>query len=418
MGPSITTNQDMPNLDIDTIRAHFPGLGGPDALLDNAGGSQLPRSAIARAVEYMEHSFVQLGADYATSISATRLVERAHRLSLVFVGGEGLGQVAIGPSTSALLAMLADCFRRAFDASRPEIVVAQSGHESNIGPWVRLAEHGWTVHFWRVDPQTQTCPLAQLEQLVGPRTRLVALAHVSNLLGEIVDIAEVCRIAHAAGAKVVVDGVAFAPHRAVDVGALGADFYALSTYKVYGPHMALLFGTHEALAGLEGPNHFFVPGTDVPYKLELGGVLHEGCAAWLGTFEYLAWLAGAEHQALDRATIEAAFDRVAALEGPLMEPLLDNLAQRPQVRIIGPVRATPHRVPTVSFVHDHKSSREIACAANDAGFGIRHGHFYAHRLCTALGLVPEDGVVRVSLAHYNANAEVQRLIDQFDRLGL
>ena len=107
---------------------------------------------------------------------------------------------------------------------------------------------------------------------------LVAFPHVSNLLGEIVDVAEVTSLAHQSGARVVVDGVAYAPHRAIDVASWKVDWYAYSAYKVYGPHMAVLWGRSDALAELTGPNHFFIPDDEVPYKFEIGGPSHEGCA--------------------------------------------------------------------------------------------------------------------------------------------
>jgi selenocysteine lyase/cysteine desulfurase len=243
----------------------------------------------------------------------------------------------------------------------------------------------------------------------------VALPHVSNILGRIDDLRAVCDLAHAAGARVVADGVALAPHRAMDVAAWGVDLYAFSTYKVYGPHMAALFGTHEALAEVEGPNHFFVDARDVPYKLELGGVLHEGCAGLLGLVEYLSLLAGTEPGgSIDRATVERAFALMDRCERPLTARLLDYLNGRAEVSIVGPARADDLRVPTVSFVHRDKSSKDLALAANERGLGVRYGHFYAHRLCTVLDLEPEDGVFRASMVHYNSPAEVDRLIEFLD----
>jgi selenocysteine lyase/cysteine desulfurase len=184
------------------------------------------------------------------------------------------------------------------------------------------------------------------------------------------------------------------------------DWYVFSTYKVYGPHMSVMFGATDAMDELEGPNHFFIDRGDVPYKFELGGVLHEGCAALLGTRDYFAWLGGCA----GREGIVRAYERMGALEEPLCKRLLEFLATRPEVKVIGLPACVPARVPTISFVHKTRSSKQIALRANDAGFGIRYGHFYAFRLCEALGLQPEDGVVRVSMVHYNAEDEVERLI--------
>jgi cysteine desulfurase family protein (TIGR01976 family) len=396
------------------LRRSFPALGSAELLLDNAGGTQVPRAVADRVRDYMLSCFVQVGADYATARAATATVARA-RTAVAALLGAGPGQVALGPSTSALCAMLADCYRRAPRTTRNEIVVSEAGHEANAGPWARLAREGFEVRTWRLDRARQECPIEELERLVSDRTLLVALPHVSNLLGRIERLEEATAIAHRAGARVAVDGVAYAPHRALDVAAWGVDWYVFSIYKVYGPHMAALYGAKDALAEVEGPNHYFVDRRDVPYKLELGGVLHEGCAGILGLCDYLpAVVDRAPEAPLRRQTVVEAFAAFDALERPLTERLLGYLRGRDDVRIIGPAEAGERRVPTVSFVHATRSSKEIALAANAAGLGIRYGHFYAHRPATALGLDPDDGVVRVSLVHYNSPEEVERLIAFFD----
>ncbi|TFG37035.1 MAG: aminotransferase class V-fold PLP-dependent enzyme, partial [Candidatus Aminicenantes bacterium] len=193
-------------------------------------------------------------------------------------------------------------------------------------------------------------------------------------------------------------------------------WYAYSTYKVYGPHMGALWGRRDALAELSGPNHFFVPDDEVPYKFELGGVSHEGCAALLGLRDYLAFLSDtSDPLALDRASIERAFALMTACELPLQTRLIEYLMSRNDVRIIGPVSAGEGRVGTVSFIHESKSSADITAVVDQSGISIRHGHMYAYHLCEAAGLDPDDGVVRVSLVHYNTPEEIDRLIAVLDR---
>jgi selenocysteine lyase/cysteine desulfurase len=267
-----------------------------------------------------------------------------------------------------------------------------------------------------MDPETCVSPIESLAERLTDRTAIVAFPHVSNLLGEIMDVAEITRMAHDAGARVVVDGVAYAPHRAMDVTAWNVDVYAYSTYKVYGPHMAAMWATRDTLAELDAPNHFFIPDDELPYAFELGGVCHEGCAGILGLRDYLAGLAGVgESAGLDRPAVERAFDVMTACELPVQARLIEFLQSRDDVRIIGPDHARESRVGTISFVHTTKSSGEIADEVNRSGIGIRHGHMYAYHLCQALGLDPDDGVVRVSLVHYNTADEIERLIDVLDR---
>ncbi len=432
------------------LREWFPALAGPTIFLENAGGSQVPDTVAAGVGSYMLSSYVQLGAGYPLSRLATDLVERAHRLTATLMGARR-GRVALGPSTSVLLRLLADSYGDWLPAGR-EVVVAESGHEANVGPWKRLAHRGVPLRWWRFDPERMRCPLEELRRVLSSRTALVALPHVSNLLGGVEDLRRVVEMAHDAGARVVADGVAYAPHRAMDVDAWDVDWYAFSCYKVYGPHMAALYGKDEAFAELVGPNHFFVPAADIPYKFELGGADHEACAGWLGVAPYLAAVAGdgrrhartaagpaasvtsgraaavtppagapagvpeeglaaAIGSPLDRATVLAAGSRLESLEAPLVERLLAWVRGRDDLRLIGPAAAGPDRVGTVSFVHRGRPSREIAAAVDASGIGIRHGHMYAWHLCDALGLEPEDGVVRISLLHYNTPAEIERLIE-------
>ncbi len=396
------------------IRAQFPALAGDTVFLENAGGSQVPKVVADRISDYMTSTYVQLGAGYPLSQQATRIVDEAHEFVRLLMNG-GDGAVVLGPSTSALLRMLSDCYAKTL---RPgsAIVVAQTGHEANVGPWKNLARLGFELRWWEMDPMSYTCSLDRLDNLLDERVALVAFPHVSNLLGEIVDVAAITERAHAAGARVVVDGVAYAPHRALDVEKWKVDWYAYSTYKVYGPHMGALWGRSDALAELSGPNHFFVPNDEVPYKFELGGVNHEGCAALLGLRDYLAFLSNTDDPAdLDRNSIEGAFTLMTACEMPLQEKLVHYLMSRNDVRIIGPTSAGEERVGTISFIHESRSSADIAAVVDRSGIAIRHGHMYAYHLCEAAGLDPDDGVVRVSLVHYNTPEEIEHLIRVLDK---
>ena len=397
------------------IRAQFPALAGDTVYLENAGGSQVPAVVADSIRDYMLSSYVQLGAGYPLSQRATELVDEAHDFVRLMMNGQD-GKVILGSSTSALLQMLARCYAEILKPGS-EIIVAQTGHEANVGPWKMLDRLGFELRWWEMDPTSCTCPLSDLEDLLSDRTALVAFPHVSNLLGDIVDIERITSLSHEAGARVVVDGVAYAPHRAIDVSAWNVDWYAYSTYKVFGPHMAALWGRRDALTELSGPNHFFVPSDDLPYKFEVGGANHEGCAGICGLRNYLAFLVGeSDLRALDRPAIERAFEIMTACELPLQARLIEYLRSRDDVRIVGPTDTGDSRVGTISFVHDSKSSAEITAAVDRSGIGIRHGHMYAYHLCEAAGLDPEDGVVRTSLVHYNRPEEIERLIGVFDKV--
>lgn len=399
--------------DLAALRARFPALSGSTIYLENAGGSQLPDVVIDSMTDYLRHHYVQLGAGYPASREATRIVDEAHAFARCLVEAED-GHAILGASTTILLRILADCYADLLPPGS-EIVIAETGHEANINPWLRLEKTGCLIRWWKVDPTVQDVPFSGLDELLNERTRLVVLPQVSNLLGAVADVAEVARRAHRVGARVVVDGVAFAPHRPIDVTAWDVDWYVFSTYKVYGPHMAVLYGSAAAVAELTGPNHFFIPKESVPYKFELGGCNHEGCAGLVALGRYLNLVAGRpETDPCGRSTVVSAFQRMGSLELPLQARLLEWLRLRPGVRIIGPSSVGPERVPLISLRQEGRLSASICRAVDQTEVAVRSGHMYAFRLCQALGIDPTDGVVRISLLHYNSLAEVERLIEVLD----
>lgn len=399
--------------DIAAIRSQFPALTGSTVYLENAGGSQVPSCVIDAMADYMRESYVQLGAPYDVARRSTHVVSDAHAFINLYMGGTETGQVVLGPSCTQLVTMLAECYSRKLKLG-DEIIICETAHEANAGPWERLSRFGMVIKTWPVDAETGQCSLDELRSLLSDRTRIVAFPHVSNLLGEIVDVAAITRLVHEAGAKVVVDGVAFAPHRAMDVDAWGVDWYVYSTYKVFGPHMSALYGRHEAFGELEGPNHFFIPNDGDPYKFELGGANHEGCAGLLGLGRYLAFVA--DDIGCGRDTVLNAWDIMGGLELPLQDPLLDFLRSKESVRIWGPNHGGPNRVPTISFTSERNLPPAICEATDRANIGIRYGHMYAYRLCQKLGLNLDHGVVRVSASHYSTLQEIDRLIEVLERV--
>ncbi len=409
---------------INPFRSLFPSLEGRTVFLDNAGGSQMPKVVADAMHRYLLTSFVQTGADYDVSRQATATVKAAHDYLKVFMGVQS-GEVIIGPSTSQLSRMLADCYAEVLSPG-DEIILCQTAHESNFGPWARLAKLGIVIKHWTIDAET-ACGnssdagaggerrIEALTRLFTTRTKLLAFPQVSNILGEIVDVPAIIRLAHSHGVRVIVDGVAYAPHRAIDVDAWDADWYFYSTYKVFGPHAAVLFGKADAMAQLTGPNHYFIPSTEVPRKFELGGANHESCAGLIALEAYLSQAVkaygGVPHPPDHRAIVDRAFHAFEVIENDLQRHFMDWLVRQSSLRVIGPTHANSSRVCTISFVSTRGvSSKVIAQHCNAQGVGLRYGNFYAYRLCEAMNLNPADGVVRASFAHYNSHEEVDRLI--------
>lgn len=398
------------SLDLDWARGRFAALRSDWVLMDNAGGSAPLTAAAERIAEYLRRWPVQLGASYAPSAEAgERQAEARRALAGLFATAGGTapapGQVAIGASTTSLLSRLARALAPSLSPG-DEIIVTDADHEANIGPWLRLQPQGVRVRWWRIRPESMRLELDDLDALLSDRTRLLCFTHASNLLGEALDLRAVVARARAAGARTCVDGVAYAPHRALAFADWGVDWYAFSLYKVFGPHCALLCSAPDAAAVLTSLNHEWLQPADTASRLEPGAWPYELAWGAAAVPDYLAALA-AQHGA-------PAFEVITAHERELVRPLLDWLAGRPGVRIMGSPGVGPGRLPTVSFVTSKCSPAEVVAHADRAGIGIRHGHFYAPRLVEALGLQRATGVVRISLAHYNTPGEVARLVDALE----
>ncbi|MEO1211329.1 MAG: cysteine desulfurase-like protein [Cyanobacteria bacterium J06638_20] len=407
-------------LDSGFVRQQFPALAGDWVFFDNAGGSQTLQSVVDRLSDYLLTSNVQLGASYDMSQKAGERVAEGAQAIATLVNAADPSEVVMGSSTSLLFRILALCLGQTFELG-DEVIVTNCDHEANIGCWVELKERGITVKFWSINPETLELDLADLEPLMTPRTRLVAVTHTSNILGTINSIRAIADFVHERGALICVDGVAYAPHRLVDVQALDVDFYAFSFYKVYGPHYAVLYGKRDWLVRLPRFNHFFIDGEQTPYKFQPGNVNFELSYSMLGLCDYLSAFARThEGDAVSpdlRGQMEQSFERISQYEEALSDRLLCYLTQKPNVQILGTQTSDrTQRVPTISFVVNGVDSSTIPTKVDTHKIGIRYGDFYACRLIDDLGLSTKNGVVRVSMVHYNTLEEVDRLIQVFETL--
>ncbi|MGF1461199.1 MAG: cysteine desulfurase-like protein [Leptolyngbyaceae cyanobacterium] len=410
------TQQTTPTLDLDFVRSHFPALAQEWAFFDNAGGSQTLQSVIERIAEFLVDSNVQLGAPYEVSQLAGKRVAQGSAAIAQLINAPDPSTVVLGASASALFRMLAYCFGQTLQPG-DEIIVTNCDHECHITPWVELERQGIVIKTWGVEPDSFELQLEDLAALLTDRTRLVAVTHTSNVLGMINPIRAIADLVHQHGALICVDGVAYAAHRRVDVQALDVDFYALSVYKVYGPHMAMLYGKREHLVALPGYNNYFVEPTAIPYKFQPGGTSYELTYSAIALPQYLQALARHHFdQQMEPPAdqIVQAFDLISAHETALSDRLLTFLRSKPNVRIIGTSQAAAsQRVPTIAFVVEDMTSDQIPPRLAPHQIGIRSGHFNAIRLTNALDLGPYNGAVRVSMVHYNTLEECDRLIERF-----
>ena len=402
-------------LDMKFVESQFPALHGREfAYLDNAGGSLVLQGVADRVRDFLLTTSVQHGATYPKSQLAKARVAAAQQSVMRLINASRPEEVVMGPSTTALLRILGIAIGETLSPG-DEIIASVSEHEANYGPWDLLKHQGIKIVQWPIESDSYRLDPQRLASLMTDRTKLVCCTHASNILGTINPIREFADIAHAHGAKICVDAVAFAPHRLVDVRALDVDYYVFSFYKVYGPHHAVLYGRYDDLVALPGQNHFFIEPTRTPYKFQPGNVNYELSYGCIGINEYLVELARRSGQVHDdeRVAMGAAFDLITAQEEVVCRRLLDFLNAIQSVKIIGVKTADAElRVPTVSFTAKNRSSAKIVSAIDPFNIGIRYGDFYARRLAEHIGLQPEDGVVRISMVHYNTIEEIDRLVER------
>lgn len=404
-------------MDIDFVRKQFPALNRDFTFMDNAGGSQVLGKVIDRITGYLVHHNVQLGASYKISAEAGKKLKYATSRIAEFINASKTEEVVIGSSTTMLLRLLSLSISSQWKKG-DEIIVTETDHEANVSPWTDLQKKGIEIRIWKVNPKTLELDLKDLRKIMNTRTRLVAVTHVSNILGTINPIKKISKEVHKAGALICVDGVAFAPHRQVDVKDLDADFYTFSWYKTYGPHLAVMYGKYNLLLKLQSLNHYFIGKKDVPYKLQPGNFNFELTYSTLGIIEYYDDLYKHHFNAKENLSypekLAKTFEVIAEHEEKIATLLLDYLNSVPEIKIIGvPAADASKRVPTISFVHSKFKSDEIVEKVDPHRIGIRFGDFYAKKLIQSLDLEEKNGVVRVSLVHYNSEQEIKDLIKIF-----
>ncbi|RYC80260.1 hypothetical protein BFJ63_vAg16856 [Fusarium oxysporum f. sp. narcissi] len=390
---------------VENARSQFPALAKPQIFGDNAGGSQVLGTVAKSIAEYLVETNVQLGASYQTSTQSTAIFDNAYKAAAKYINAR-IDEIVIGASTTQVLRNLAAALKL---QPGDELILSEVDHESNIDPWLHYAAiAGATIKWWspsdhknpRLDPAT-------LQTLLTNKTRLVACTHSSNILGTIHDIKAIADVVHEIpGALLAVDGVAYAPHRAVDVKKIGADFYAFSWYKVYGPHISLLYGSKAAQAQLTSLGHYFNPSGSLMDKLELAAASYELTQAIIPLTTYFGenpkqtWAAIAEH------------------EEKLQTRLIEYLVSRPEITVYSETSTKISvRVPTISFTVEGRTSQSVVEAVEAVSHvGIRWGHFFSKRLVEKILGLSDDGVVRVSLVHYNTVEEVEQIIAALEKV--
>jgi cysteine desulfurase family protein (TIGR01976 family) len=393
---------------IDEIRAAFPALQDGFIFFDNAAGAQSPQGVLDAVANHLLHRNVQRGGRYRHSQQVDEAIAQARASVGLLVNARHTDEISFGMNATSFMRLVSLAVGQSLK-DRREIIVTDLDHEANIAVWLALEREGAKIVWWHFRDDGRLHP-EDLEKLLSPGTRIVACTLASNAIGSIIDVAEVSKQAHAAGAEVFVDAVHYGPHGTIDVRMFDCDYLVCSGYKMFSPHMGFLWGRLETLNALPTFREDFVPDT-TPAKLELGTYIYENVAGMDAAVHYLEDLGRRIYPAATsrRAALVAATEAIRAYEARLSGAMLDALANaKATVYGITAKEEISHRTPTLCFNLPGVSPATVAEQLGKRNIGARDGHMYSPRLMKRLGLTKESGAVRASLAHYNTVEEVRK----------
>ncbi|KAE8351278.1 pyridoxal phosphate-dependent transferase [Aspergillus coremiiformis] len=391
------------------VRSHFPVLSGETAAFNNASGTIVLKEAIESASRLM-YSMPMVGGMDSKSMEAIAAYKANKEECAAFMNASP-DEITFGQSTTCLFRLLGLSLKPLLN-SDCEMVCSTLCHEAAANSWIHLARDlGVTIKWWtptQDDPDDPRLTVQSLQSLLSPKTRIVTCNHVSNVVGSIHPVREMADAVHAIpGCMLIVDGVAFAPHRPIDVKALGVDFYCFSWYKVFGPHMGTLYASRRAQDRyMTSINHYFVSPVSLDGKLHLGMPSFEMQTMCSPIVRYLRDTVG--------------WDAIVRQETVLTQTLLDYLLSRPAVyRVFGRPTSEPStRVSIVTFEIIGRKSGDIAATVNKKNrFRIISGECLAPRpTWDVLRPKSVDGLIRVSFVHYNTVREVKEFCLALDDL--
>jgi len=404
-------------IDLSHVRSRFPALareqdGRPVVFADAPGGSHVPETVIEAIGGYLRSSNANTHGAFATSEETDLVIAETHRAAADLLHADP-DEVVFGPNSTTLLLAFSRSIAGTLGPG-DEVVVTRFDHDANVRPWILAAEDaGATIRWADLRDEDVTLDEASLQSALSERTRVVAFSLASNAVGSITPAPRLVRMIRerSRDAVVCVDGVHIAQHRSIDVRAIGADIVVCSPYKIFGPHLGILFGRRELLTSLR-PYKLRPASDEIPDRWETGTQNHEGYAGFAAATDYLAGLTDATGSRGER--IASAFrDAIVPWEAELSRRFLDGVAALPHVRLFGiadPAR-TGERTPTFAVRVGEQHPLETAKALAARGIYVWDGHYYAIELMERLGLLETGGAVRIGFCHYNTPDEVDRVLE-------
>ena len=375
-------------------KADFPIFGRDKTVyIDNAATAQRPACVLDAVRDfYLVHNANPLRGLYALSVAATEDVEAAREAVRAFIGARHAAEIIFTRGTTEGLNLVAYSYGLSQIHAGDEVLVSVTEHHSDLLPWQMVCRAtGAVLRYIECEPDGRI-DLDKVEKLITDKTKLVAVAQVSNVLGRVNPIREIADMAHRVGAVLVCDGAQSTPHMQVDVQALGADFFAFSGHKLYGPMgIGVLYGRRELLEKMPP----FLTGGEMIESVTRDGALH-------AAIDYVNRIG---------------FDTVHARELAVSRLAFDKLRAMPHVHVLGAERAEEHNgilTFTLDDVHPHDVGEILAAD----GIAVRAGHHCAQPLLTHLGY---RSTVRASFAFYNTADDAEKFIDSLstvrERMG-
>ncbi len=397
---------------IERVRADFPLLnrrvnGQPLAYLDSAASAQKPQVVIDREVNFYRDGYAAVHRGIHTlSADATQQMEAVRSQVADFIHAASVEEIVFVKGTTEAINLVANSYGRHFLKAGDSIIITEMEHHANIVPWQMVAQDlGVEIRVWPLTATGELVPDA-LDNLVDDTTRLLAITQVSNVLGTVNPIQDIVAQAKAAGLVVLVDGAQAVMHQRVDVQALGCDFYAFSGHKLYGPSgIGVLYGRHELLQQMppwEGGGSMIktvslTQGTtfaDAPWRFEAGSPNTAGIMGLGAAIDYVN---------------ELGLAQIQQYEHSLMQYALAQLSQISSLTLYGPTE----RAGVIAFNLGPHHAYDVGSFLDQYGIAIRTGHHCAMPLM-AFYHVPS--MCRASLALYNTQAEIDRLVVGLQRI--
>ena len=391
------------------VRERFPALdrtqdGNRVVYLDGPGGSQVVRGAIEAMTRYMSRGGANLHGAFITSRETEEIIAGAREASAALLGATP-NEIAFGHNMTTITLAISRALARDW-GDADEIVVTELDHRANVDPWLlAAADRGVAVRWLRVNTETLTLDLEDLDKTITERTRLVAVGLASNAVGTVTDVARVSARAREVGALVAVDAVHAAPHIPIDRDALGADIITCSAYKFFGPHVGITAIRHELFESLEP--YKLAPGpTHIPDKLETGTQNHEGLA---GVTEAIRFMASLGDGQMLREQLLGGMEAIEAYEDGLAQSARATLQEMPGVTLYAAPDGV-RKTPTIAFRLEGRTPLEVCEYMSRRGIFVAGGDFYASTLAARLGIGDSGGFVRAGLAPYTTESEVEAFL--------